>query len=54
MTMNEIMVRSFSKVLEKLSADKAILDAADVNPGRFARRGFIRTLAGRWSDLQIG
>jgi ribonuclease HII len=38
MTMNEIMVRSFSKVVEKLSADRAILDAADVNPGRFARR----------------
>ncbi len=38
MTMNEIMVRSFSKVVEKLSADRAILDAPDVNPGRFARR----------------
>jgi len=38
MTMNEIMVRSFSKVVEKLSADRAILDAADVNPVRFARR----------------
>ncbi len=38
MTMNEIMVKSFSKVVEKLSADRAILDAADVNPGRFARR----------------
>jgi ribonuclease HII len=38
MTMNEIMVKSFSKVLEKLSADRAILDAADVDPERFARR----------------
>ena len=38
MTMNEIMVKSFSKVVEKLSADRAILDAADVDPGRFARR----------------
>ncbi len=38
MTMNEIMVKSFSKVVEKLSADRAILDAADVNPERFARR----------------
>ncbi|MGC9514830.1 ribonuclease HII [Methanocrinis sp.] len=38
MTMNEIMVRSFSRVVEKLSAERAILDAADVNPGRFARR----------------
>lgn len=37
-TMNEIMVKSFSKVVEKLSADRAILDAADVNPERFARR----------------
>jgi ribonuclease HII len=38
MTMNEIMVKSFSVVVEKLSAERAILDAADVNPGRFARR----------------
>ena len=38
MTMNEIMVRSFSKVVEKLSAGRAILDAADVDPKRFARR----------------
>jgi len=37
-TMNDIMVKSFSKVVEKLSADRAILDAADVNPARFARR----------------
>ncbi len=37
-TMNEIMVKSFSKVVEKLSADRAILDAADVNQERFARR----------------
>jgi ribonuclease HII len=38
MSMNEIMVRSFSKVLENLSADRAILDAADVKAERFARR----------------
>jgi ribonuclease HII len=38
MSMNDIMVKSFSKVVEKLSADRAILDAADVNPVRFARR----------------
>jgi ribonuclease HII len=38
MSMNDIMVKSFSKVVEKLSADRAILDAADVNPTRFARR----------------
>lgn len=37
-TMNDIMVRSFSQVVGKLAADKAILDAADVNPDRFARR----------------
>jgi ribonuclease HII len=38
MTMNEIMVQSFAKVIQKLSADKAILDAADVNPQRFGER----------------
>ncbi|HII06688.1 MAG TPA: ribonuclease HII [Methanotrichaceae archaeon] len=37
-TMNEIMVKSFSKVVGNLSADRAILDAADVNQERFARR----------------
>jgi ribonuclease HII len=38
MTMNEIMVRSFSSVVAKLHADRAILDAADVNAERFAER----------------
>jgi len=38
MTMNDIMVRSFSSVVAKLHADKAILDAADVDAQRFARR----------------
>jgi len=38
MTMNEIMVRSFSTVVAKLHADRAILDAADVNAQRFAQR----------------
>lgn len=37
-TMNEIMVRSFSQVLSRLSADRAVLDAADVNAARFAER----------------
>ncbi len=37
MTMNEIMVRSFSQVVGKLHADKAVLDAADVDADRFAR-----------------
>ncbi|KQC15598.1 MAG: ribonuclease HII [Methanothrix sp.] len=49
MTMNEIMVRSFSKVVEKLSADRAILDAADVNPGRFARR--VKEVSGTEMDV---
>lgn len=38
MTMNDIMVRSFVTVIQKLSFDKAILDAADVNPIRFGER----------------
>jgi ribonuclease HII len=38
MTMNDIMVRCFSQVVGKLNADRAILDAADVNPQRFADR----------------
>ena len=37
MTMNEIMVRSFSQVVERLHADRGVLDAADVNAERFAR-----------------
>ena len=38
MTMNDIMVKSFSQVLARLHADRAILDAADVDAARFARR----------------
>lgn len=38
MTMNEIMVRSFSQVLSRLDADQAMLDAADVDALRFAQR----------------
>ena len=37
-TMNDIMVRCFSQVLRHLSADRAILDACDVNATRFADR----------------
>ena len=37
MTMNDIMVRSFSQVVGKLHADRAVLDAADVDAARFAR-----------------
>lgn len=39
MTMNDIMVRCFSQVLQRLSsANRAILDAADVNETRFGER----------------
>jgi ribonuclease HII len=39
MTMNDIMVRCFAQVLKKLSsAHRAILDAADVDEERFAKR----------------
>lgn len=38
MTMNEIMVKSFSSVVARLHADRGILDAADVNEQRFADR----------------
>lgn len=38
MTMNDLMVRCFAQVLQKLQADIAILDAADVNEERFAQR----------------
>lgn len=37
-TMNEIMVKSFSSVVARLHADRAFLDAADVNAQRFAER----------------
>lgn len=36
LTMNEIMVLCFSRVLNQLNIRKAIVDAADVNPRRFA------------------
>jgi ribonuclease HII len=38
MTMNEIMVRSFAQVLAHLQADRAFLDAADVDASRFGER----------------
>jgi ribonuclease HII len=38
MTMNDLMVRSFAQVVEKLHADRAILDAADVDAARVAER----------------
>lgn len=44
MTMNEIMVRCHSKVVSSLSADRCILDAADVKAERFAER--VRVVSG--------
>lgn len=49
MTLNEIMVRSFSQVVERLHADRAVLDAADVNAERFARS--VRTRSKTSMDL---
>lgn len=37
MTMNEIMVMAFSRVVEKMHPDKAYVDAADVNAERFGK-----------------
>lgn len=37
MTMNEIMVVSYAKVLKELKPDRAFVDAADVYPRRFAQ-----------------
>lgn len=37
MTMNEIIVESYARVLKHLTPDKAFLDAADVNVERFAK-----------------
>jgi ribonuclease HII len=49
MTMNDIMVRSFSQVVEKLHADRAVLDAADVDAERFARS--VRNMSKTTMDL---
>lgn len=49
MSMNDIMVRAHSKVVSGLMADRAILDAADVNAERFAQR--VRELSG--ASMQI-
>jgi len=38
MTMNDIMVRAFSRVLDELHPDIAFVDAADVNEERFGKR----------------
>lgn len=49
MSMNDIMVRAHSRVVSGLRADRAILDAADVNAERFAQR--VRELSG--ASMQI-
>jgi ribonuclease HII len=49
MTMNDLMVRCFAQVLQKLQADIAILDAADVNEERFAQR--VRTASNTSMNL---
>ena len=49
MTMNDIMVRCFSQVLQHLSADKAILDACDINAQRFADR--VRVTSGATMEI---
>jgi ribonuclease HII len=49
MTMNEIMVRSFSSVVARLHADRAMLDAADVNAERFA----CRVKAASKTDMEV-
>ena len=49
-TMNDIMVRCFSQVLQRLSsADRAILAAADVNEARFGER--VRKASGTSMDI---
>ncbi len=49
MTMNDIMVRAHSQVVQKLKADRGILDAADVDQDRFCRR--VRQESGTSMDL---
>lgn len=49
MTMNDLMVRCFSQVLRRLPADRAILDAADVDSARFAQR--VRSASGTSIEL---
>jgi len=49
MTMNDIMVRCFSQVVSKLSAGRAVLDAADVNAGRFAHR--VKSMSGTSMEI---
>jgi ribonuclease HII len=49
MTMNEIMVRCFAQVLARLRADRAFLDAADVDEARFAER--VRAQSGATMEI---
>jgi ribonuclease HII len=51
MTMNDIMVRCFAQVLQRLSfADRAILDAADVSETRFGER--VRKASGTTMEIR--
>jgi len=49
MTMNDIMVQSYAQVVAKLRADRAVLDAADVDASRFAER--VRSASKTTMDL---
>jgi len=56
MTMNEIMVIAFSRVIEELHPDKAYVDAADVNEERFGKRllkQYAKTYPDRSEQLTI-
>ena len=56
MTMNEIMVIAFSRVIEELHPDKAYVDAADVKEERFGKRllqQYAKTYPDRSEQLTI-
>lgn len=56
MTMNEIMVVCFSKVLEQLKPDLLYADAADVNEERFAtniRKQYSKTNPEHAKEIEI-
>jgi len=56
MTMNEIMVIAFSRVIEELQPDKAYVDAADVKEERFGKRllqQYAKTYPDRSEQLTI-
>ncbi|MDW7732326.1 MAG: ribonuclease HII [Methanolobus sp.] len=53
MSMNDIMVLAFSKVLEQLHPDEAYVDAADVNEERFGKR-LLQEYAKKYPDKANG